>query len=139
MAIALGGARFGSIAEMNVVPLIDILLVLLIVFMVIAPQTQYGLPVAVPQQADAGEPDPAGLIVVQVLGDGSLRVNREAVRWQDLRARLERILKTHAGRVAFVLGDDGLEFGAVARTVDALRDAGFSTVGLMTPALENDR
>ena len=113
MAVSVGGDKAVSIAEMNVVPLIDILLVLLIIFMVIAPQKQFGLPVDLPERTTQRPPQPF-VVVVQVLGDGTLRINQDPVRWQDLQTRLEEIFKTRSGRVAFIRGDGRLEFAAVA-------------------------
>jgi len=135
IGVSLGGGKSGSIAEMNVVPLIDILLVLLIIFMVIAPQKQFGLSVDLPQKSAEGPPEPL-VVVVQVLGDGTLRINQEPVQWPDLQGRLEEIFKMRASRVAFVQGDSVLEFGAVARAIDVMRASGIVTVGLMTPDLE---
>ena len=135
MGVSLGGSKAGSIAEVNVVPLIDILLVLLIIFMVIAPQKQFGLSVDLPHQTAEGPPAPL-VVVVQVLGDGTLRINQEPVQWQDLQGRLEDIFRMRASRVAFVRGDGALEFGAVARAIDVMRASGIVTVGLMTPELE---
>jgi|SRR5277367_6480340 len=139
MAISLGGSKLGTMAEMNVVPLIDILLVLLVIFMAVRPQMEYGLPADLPQQTDSktkSEPPP-GLVVVQVLADGTVRINQEPVQWQDLQSRLQGIFKMRASRVAFVRGDNALEFGVVARAIDEMRGAGITTVGLMTPELEN--
>jgi len=141
MGISLGGSKLGTIAEMNVVPLIDILLVLLVIFMAVRPQMQYGLPADLPQRTDAQtktrlQPD---LIVVQVFGDGMLRINQEPVQWQDLQGRLEQIFKMRASRIAFVRGDSSIEFGAIARAIDVMRGSGITTVGLMTPELENVR
>ena len=138
MGISLAGATRGTMAEMNVVPLIDILLVLLVIFMAVRPQMQYGLPADLPQtdSKTAAEPLP-GLIIVQVLGNGTLRINREPVQWQDLQGRLQEIFKMRASRVAFVRGDRSLEFGVVARAIDAMQGSGITTVGLMTPDLEN--
>ena len=82
-------------------------------------------------------PAQPGLIVVQVFGDGTLRINQDPVQWQDLQGRLEEIFKMRASRVAFVQGDSAVEFGVVARAIDAMRGAGIATVGLMTPELEN--
>jgi biopolymer transport protein TolR len=135
MGVSLGGSKAGSIAEMNVVPLIDILLVLLIIFMVIAPQKQFGLSVDWPHQTTDGPPAPL-VVVVQVLGDGTLRINQEPVQWQDLQGRLEEIFRMRASRAAFVRGDGALEFGAVARAIDVMCASGIVTVGLMTPELE---
>jgi biopolymer transport protein TolR len=138
MGISLGGAKLGPVSEMNVVPLIDILLVLLIIFMVVCPQMQYGLSADLPQQTEPGPKTPS-VIVVQVFGDGTLRINQDPVQWQDLQGRLEQIFKMRASRVAFVRGDSVLEFGVVARAIDVMRGSGITTVGLMTPELENAR
>ena len=139
MGISLGSSKLGTIAEMNVVPLIDILLVLLVIFMMIRPKPEFGLAADLPQQAEATAKTPAqpGLIVVQVFGDGTLRINQDPVQWQDLQSRLEEIFKMRASRVAFVRGDSAVEFGVVARAIDVMRGSGITTVGLMTPELEN--
>lgn len=137
MGISFSGAKLGTIAEMNVVPLIDILLVLLVIFMMIRPQAQVGLPVDLPQQTVAKTPPPPGVIVVQVLSDGTLRINQDPVQWQNFQDRLEEIFKQRAARVAFVRGDSGLEFGVIARAIDVMRGSGITAVGLMTPELAN--
>jgi biopolymer transport protein TolR len=141
MGVSFGGSKRGTMAEMNVVPLIDILLVLLVIFMAVRRQMQYGLPADLLQQTDtqtnpAPRPD---LIVVQVFSDGTLRINQDLVEWQGLEARLEEIFKMRASRVAFVRGDSAIEFGIVARAIDVMRGSGITTVGLMTPELENVR
>jgi biopolymer transport protein TolR len=139
MGISLGGSKLGPVSEMNVVPLIDILLVLLIIFMAVCPQIEYGLPADLPQQT-VSEPLPQpGVVVVEVSGDGTLRINQNPVEWQDLQARLEEIFRMRARRVAFLRGDSALEFGVIARAMDVMRGSGITTVGLMTPELENVR
>lgn len=136
MGMSVGGSKRGIFVEMNVVPLIDILLVLLVIFMII-PHKQSGLAVELPQPAPElpADPQPAA-IVVQVLADGSLRINQEAVEWDELRGRLEQIFGSKVNRTAFVRGDGALEFQVVARVIDVMRAAGVSCVGLMTPGLE---
>jgi biopolymer transport protein TolR len=121
---------------MNVVPLIDVLLVLLVIFMII-PHKQSGMTADLPQPANpvSADPPPAA-IVIQVLADGSLRINQESVAWDGLRARLEQILGSRANRTAFVRGDSALEFQVVAKVIDTMRAAGVRSVGLMTPGLE---
>jgi biopolymer transport protein ExbD len=136
MGISVGGSNRGILVEVNVVPLIDVLLVLLVIFMII-PHKQSGLTVELPQPAPElpADPQPAA-IIVQVLTDGSLSINREAVEWEGLRARLEQIFGSRANHTAFVRGDGALEFQVVARVIDVMRAAGVSSVGLMTPGLE---
>jgi len=139
MGISLGGSKLGTMAEMNVVPRIDILLVLLIIFMAVCPEMQYGLPAGLPQQTISEAPRPADVMVVQVFGDGALRINQEPVEWQDLPARLREIFKMRPSRVAFLGGDRAIEFGAMSRAIAVMRGSGITTVGLMTTELENVR
>ncbi len=137
MAMSVGGKR-GVVSDMNVVPLIDILLVLLVIFMII-PVHNKGLDVLVPQSPTRPdqEPPPEGeVVVVQVLEDSSLRINREPVSWDRLGGRIEEIFKLRATRVAFIRGDGPVEFGVVAKVIDVMHTSGVASVGLLTPDLE---
>jgi len=138
MAMQVGG-KGGAFAEMNVVPLIDILLVLLVIFMII-PHEQKGLTAQIPQPAPPTSPalPDEGVIVVQVQNSGELRINEQPVGWDDLGNRLEAIFKLRARKVAFIRGDALVEFALVARIVDVMHGAGIS-VGLLTPGLEQSR
>jgi biopolymer transport protein ExbD len=113
-----------------------VLLVLLVIFMII-PHKQKGLMAELPHPAPVDTPaDPLpSVIVVQVLADGTLRINQESVQWDGLGARLEEIFGSRANRTVFVRGDAALEFQVVARVIDVIRSAGVSSVGLMTPGL----
>jgi biopolymer transport protein TolR len=134
MAMSVGGKR-GTVSEMNVVPLIDILLVLLVIFMII-PVYSEGEKALVPQMAEGPAPQPEGVVVIQVLADGTLRINQEPVNWETLGGRIEEIFKLRATRVAFIRGDALVEFSVVARVIDVMHHSGISSVGLMTPDLE---
>jgi len=127
-------------AEMNVVPLIDILLVLLIIFMVITPIVPKGLEALVPQPSpNQQQPTPEILqktVVVQVSLGGKLKINQEDHSWETLGPRLEFIFKDRAEKVAFVKGDDAVMFADVARAIDIMRGAGIDKVGLITAKLE---
>jgi biopolymer transport protein TolR len=140
MGMSVGGSKRGIMTEMNVVPLIDILLVLLVIFMII-PNSR-GMKVEVPQPSPNPQkekiPDPE-VIVVQVLADGSLKISQQAVPSGTLRDRLQEIFKFRADRVAFVRGESPVEFQAVAQVIDDMRAAGISSVGLLTPELETGR
>jgi biopolymer transport protein ExbD len=93
--------------------------------------------VELPQAATEPPRDPQPTaIVIEVLADGSLRINQETVEWDGLCGRLERIFGARANRPAFVRGDGALEFQVVAKVIDVMRAAGVSSVGLMTPGLE---
>jgi biopolymer transport protein TolR len=133
------GSKKGSIASMNVVPLIDILLVLLIIFMVITPLTPKGLDALVPQPAPPNTNQKnieAKTIVVQVLDNNMLKINEDNADWDTLGPRLNDIFKLRAEKVAFVKGDDTVIFAQVARAIDIMRNSGVDKVGLITAKLE---
>ena len=139
MAMQVGGSNRGIQAEMNVVPLIDILLVLLVIFMII-PTHQKGLDALVPQPPSKTLQHPVDdvVIVVQVDGRGELRINQKPVVWDQLENRLETIFKQRATKVAFIRGEAPVEFALVARVIDVMHGSGIS-VGLLTPGLEQIR
>jgi biopolymer transport protein TolR len=140
MGMTVGKSK-GALAEMNVVPLIDILLVLLIIFMVINPNHPQGLDALVPQPAPPNSTPQkdieSKLVVVQVLNDGSLKINQEAITWDTLEARLTDIFKIRAEKVAFIKGDDNVPFEQVARAIDIMHRADIDHVGLMTAKVES--
>jgi len=125
--------RKGAMSDINIVPLIDILLVLLIIFMVISPVKTVGLSAQIPQPSASPETavSPASTIVVRVLEAGLL-INQEFVSWQDLGSRLETIFSQRAEKTAFVQGGNSVEFAEVARAIDVMRAAGVERVGLIT-------
>ncbi len=141
MGIHVGGSKGGAMAEMNVVPLIDILLVLIIIFMVITPMTPKGLEALVPQPTPPNtKQDPALeslTVVVQVNANGKLKINQDDTTWERLGPRIEQIFKERAQKVAFVKGDEKVQFADVARAIDIMRSSGVDSVGLLTNAMEN--
>jgi len=140
MGMTVGKSK-GALAEMNVVPLIDILLVLLIIFMVINPNHPRGLDALVPQPAPPNSTPPkeieSKLVVVQVLNDGSLKINQEPITWDTLEARLTDIFKIRAEKVAFIKGEENVPFEQVARAIDIMHRADIDHVGLMTAKVES--
>jgi biopolymer transport protein TolR len=138
MGMTVGKGKGGAVAEMNVVPLIDILLVLLIIFMVITPLTPKGLDTLVPQP-NPNKEEPKQMentIVVQVLNGDKLKINNEDASWNGLGTRIEEIFKDRANKTVFIKGDDDVEFASVARAIDILRSSGIDKVGLITKKLE---
>jgi len=129
MGMQVGNSKGGVLAEMNVVPLIDVLLVLLIIFMAITPLSSMGLKAAVPQPGTAGDVRP---IVVQVFGDGGLKINGEKSSLETLGPRMQDIFRFRNEKVAFVTGDAKVDFSEVARVIDVIRTAGVEHVGLLT-------
>lgn len=133
------GNTSGSLSTPNVVPLIDILLVLIIIFMVITPLTPKGLDTLVPQPNKDSPPNQElenKTVVVQVLANGKVKINNEDVTWDGLGPRMEQIFKERAEKVAFVKGDNDVMFMEVARAIDIMRGAGIDKVGLITAKLE---
>jgi len=133
------GNSTGSMATPNVVPLIDILLVLIIIFMVITPLTPKGLDTLVPQPSPNQQQNQElenKTVVVQVLKDGKLKINNEDTNWDGLGPRIEQVFKDRAEKVAFVKGDNDIEFRQVARAIDIMHGAGIDKVGLITAKLE---
>jgi biopolymer transport protein TolR len=133
MAMSMGGR--GAKSDINITPYIDILLVLLIIFMVIQPRTQYQLEARVPQKAqevDAGIVIRTDAIVVQLDAGGNILINQDPVALNQLGARLFDIYSARANKNMFVQADGDLPFGDIVRIIDIAKGAGVGDVGLMT-------
>jgi biopolymer transport protein TolR len=139
MAMAVGGHKGGPRCDINMTPMIDILLVLLIIFMVITPLTPHGLEALAPEPPDKKNqppPDQDRTVVIVIDKDKSMHINNEDTDMDKLGPRLEAIFKTRAERVVFVKGDPDLEYQTVARAIDIAKGAQIDKIGLMTPKLE---
>jgi biopolymer transport protein TolR len=139
MAMAVGGHKGGPRCDINMTPMIDILLVLLIIFMVITPLTPHGLEALAPEPPDKKNqppPDQDRTVVIVIDKDKSMHINNEDTDMQKLGPRLEQIFKTRAERVVFVKGDPDLDYQSVAQAIDVAKGAQIDKIGLMTPKLE---
>jgi biopolymer transport protein ExbD len=139
MGMAVGGSGKGPKADINMTPMIDVLLVLIIIFMVITPLTPKGLEALVPQPPPPNQKvqeDNSRTVVITVNKDRSMMINQEPTDEAKLGQRLEEIFKTRAERVVFVKGDNDLEFKEVAKAIDIAHGAGIDKVGLMTAKVE---
>ncbi|HEY1182584.1 MAG TPA: biopolymer transporter ExbD [Bryobacteraceae bacterium] len=132
MSMAVGGTG-GPKSDINMTPMIDVLLVLIIIFMVITPLTPKGLEALVPQPPPPGAPPENNIrtVVISINQDHSMLINQDPIEESALENRLVEIFKTRAERVVFVKGDPNLEFSWVARVIDIAHGAQIDKVGLM--------
>jgi biopolymer transport protein ExbD/biopolymer transport protein TolR len=136
-----GGGTNKAVSEINVTPLIDVLLVLLIIFMVIVPTTPKGLEALVPQppkNKDQSQPNDA-TIVVQVLAAGAIpvyKINDQQFPKGDIEPKLVQIFSTRQEKVMFVKGDKDLDFGSIAEVIGMGHQADVTNIGIITPQIE---
>jgi biopolymer transport protein ExbD/biopolymer transport protein TolR len=133
-----GGGTGKAVSDINVTPLIDVLLVLLIIFMVIVPVPPKGLGALIPQPPKDNSVPPAGdTIVVSVQANGkgepSYRINQDVFAKSQIEPKLAEIFSTRQEKVMFVKGDTSLDFSKVAEVIDMGHRAAVDNIGLMTP------
>ncbi len=133
MSMDVGGAKGGPKSDINVTPLVDVMLVLLIIVMLIAPMMQKGVDVALPEANNSGDkPDTADQTVVHIGPDSRLYVNAIEVSESEAVSRLQATLETKADKIVYLKGDKEAPYGAIMKMMDALRGAGIESVGLIT-------
>jgi biopolymer transport protein TolR len=134
MAMDVGGSRGGVMAGINVTPLVDVMLVLLIIMMVVAPMLNQGVPLTLPEADNASpKPDTSDQTVVSVDSSGYFYVNAVGpISKDDVPKRLQDIFEQKGQKIVFLKGDTDAPYGAIMDIMDALRKAQIDTVALIT-------
>ena len=131
------GAVLKASADMNVTPLIDVLLVLLIIFMAALPLTQKGMDVNLPletEQKQQSNPND-NQIVLEYGADQSIAVNHQPIPIEQLESRLRDIFESRKEKTMFIVGDPGLRYGEIVAVIDAAKGAGVEKVGIVTEGM----
>jgi len=133
MAMDLGGAKGGVKSDINVTPLCDVMLVLLIIMMIVAPLLQQGVSVKLPQAANTTDkPETQDQTVVAISRDKAVYVNAKPVGESELVTRLTELLENKKEKIVLIKADEEVEYSAVMATMDQLRQAGIEDIGLVT-------
>ena len=133
MSMDVGGAKGGVKSDINVTPLVDVMLVLLIIMMLVAPLLQQGVQLTLPMAMNTvDKPDTADQTVVYVDAQGLLYVNQIPIAEQDVPARLQSVFEEKTDRTVYLRGDRDAPYSSIMKMMDALRAAGIDTVALLT-------
>ena len=137
MSMDLGGAKGGVKSDINVTPLVDVMLVLLIIMMLIAPMLQQGVSLRLPTAANTvDKPESQDQTVISIAKDKELYLNAKPVREADLAQKLTDILENKTEKIVLIKADEEVEYGAVMAVMDQLRQAAIEDVGLITEKLK---
>jgi len=133
MAMDVGGAKGGVKSDINVTPLVDVMLVLLIIMMLVAPMLQQGVAVKLPVAANTvDKPETQGQTVVAIGSDRRVYVNTVPIRTEDLAQRVSELVENKTEKIVIIKADEDVDYGAVMSAMDALRAAGIEDMGLIT-------
>ena len=133
MSMAVGGQQGGVKSDINVTPLVDVMLVLLIIMMLVAPMLQKGVDVQLPSAVNTTDkPDTQGQTVVGIQANKQVYLNSVPVRQSDLGTRVTDILSNQTEKVVLIKADEDVDYATVMETMDNLRTAGVEDMGLIT-------
>ncbi|MEW5984003.1 MAG: biopolymer transporter ExbD [Acidobacteriota bacterium] len=133
MAMDVGGAKGGLKADINVTPLVDVMLVLLIIMMLVAPMLQKGVDVKLPLASNSTDkPETQEQTVVAVTADKRLYLNGIPIREDDLRVQIDAVLENKKEKLVLIKGDEDAPYGTIMSVMDRLREAQIENIGLVT-------
>jgi biopolymer transport protein TolR len=133
MAMDLGGAKGGVKSDINVTPLVDVMLVLLIIMMLVAPMLQQGVSVKLPTASNTvDKPEVQGQTVVAIGRDKTMYLNAKPVGETEMATRVTELLENKTEKIVLIKADEEVEYGAVMAAMDQLRQAGIEDIGLIT-------
>ena len=133
MSMDVGGAKGGVKADINVTPLVDVMLVLLIIMMLVAPMLQQGVSVKLPTASTTvDKPEVQGQTVVAIGRDKSMYLNAKPVQESDMATKVNELLENAKEKIVLIKADEEVEYGAVMEAMDALRMGGIEDMGLIT-------
>ena len=133
MSMDLGGAKGGVKADINVTPLVDVMLVLLIIMMLVAPMLQQGVSVKLPTATNTvDKPEVQGQTVVAIGRDKQMYLNAKPVQESDMATKVSELLENAKEKIVLIKADEEVEYGAVMAAMDQLRQAGIEDIGLIT-------
>ena len=132
MSMDLGGAKGGVKSDINVTPMVDVMLVLLIIMMLIAPMLQQGVDLRLPQAANSvDKPETQGQTVLSITADRRFYVNSVQVAETEMLVRIQRALEETRERIVLIKGDEDAAYGSIMTVMDELRRVGIEDVGLI--------
>ena len=133
MAMDLGGAKGGVKSDINVTPLCDVMLVLLIIMMIVAPLLQQGVPVVLPKAGNTvDKPETQGQTVIAIAPNKDIYLNARPIRENELATKINELLENQKEKIVLIKGDEEVEYGAIMAVMDQLRQAGIEDIGLVT-------
>ena len=133
MSMDVGGAKGGVKADINVTPLVDVMLVLLIIMMLVAPMLQQGVSVKLPTATNTvDKPEVQGQTVVAIGRDKSMYLNAKPVQEAEIVTPVNELLENKTEKIVLIKADEEVEYGAVMAAMDQLRQAGIEDIGLIT-------